>query len=76
IMIVTLGISIGVGGWMFRPANMFPQLSKLTPHSGIKRIFSTRSLVELVTSTIKVTVIFGILYGYLDNHRQPLLGIQ
>ncbi|TOH49484.1 flagellar biosynthesis protein FlhB [Vibrio parahaemolyticus] len=76
IIIVTLGSSMVLGGWMFRPANMLPKLSKLNPLSGIKRIFSTRSLVELVKSTIKVTVIFGILYGYLDNHLQPLLGIQ
>ncbi|MDF4602322.1 EscU/YscU/HrcU family type III secretion system export apparatus switch protein, partial [Vibrio parahaemolyticus] len=76
IIIVTFGSSMVLGGWMFRPANMLPKLSKLNPLSGIKRIFSTRSLVELVKSTIKVTVIFGILYGYLDNHLQPLLGIQ
>lgn len=61
---------------MFRPANMLPKLSKLNPLSGIKRMFSTRSLVELVKSTLKVTVIFAVLYGYLDNHLQPLLGMQ
>ncbi|MCV5374063.1 EscU/YscU/HrcU family type III secretion system export apparatus switch protein, partial [Escherichia coli] len=46
------------------------------PLSGIKRIFSTRSVVELLKSTFKVAVIFSILYGYLDNHLQPLLGMQ
>src|SRR5690606_10707579 len=40
------------------------------------RIFSTRSLVELVKSTLKVSVIFAVLYGYLDNHLQPMLGMQ
>lgn len=76
IMIVSMGSSLILGGWMFRPANVLPKLSKLNPISGIKRIFSTRSVVELVKSTFKVTIIFGILYGYLDNHLQPLLGMQ
>ncbi|MCG6468455.1 flagellar biosynthesis protein FlhB [Vibrio parahaemolyticus] len=76
IVMVACGSGMVLGGWMCRPGNMLPKLSKLNPLSGIKRIFSTRSLVELVKSTIKVTVIFGILYGYLDNHLQPLLGIQ
>ncbi|BBL91743.1 flagellar biosynthesis protein FlhB [Vibrio rotiferianus] len=76
IIIVTVASTLVLGGWMFRPANMLPKLSKLNPLSGIKRMFSTRSLVELVKSTLKVTVIFAVLYGYLDNHLQPLLGMQ
>ncbi|NOH66637.1 flagellar biosynthesis protein FlhB [Vibrio rotiferianus] len=76
IIIVTVASTLVLGGWMFRPANIVPKLSKLNPLSGIKRMFSTRSLVELIKSTLKVTVIFAVLYGYLDNHLQPLLGMQ
>ncbi|CAH1561208.1 flagellar biosynthesis protein FlhB [Vibrio rotiferianus] len=76
IIIVTVASTLVLGGWMFRPANTLPKLSKLNPLSGIKRMFSTRSLVELIKSTLKVTVIFAVLYGYLDNHLQPLLGMQ
>ncbi|WP_282066481.1 flagellar biosynthesis protein FlhB [Vibrio rotiferianus] len=76
IIIVTVASTLVLGGWMFRPANILPKLSKLNPLSGIKRMCSTRSLVELIKSTLKVTVIFAVLYGYLDNHLQPLLGMQ
>ncbi len=38
IIIVTFGSSMVLGGWMFRPANVLPKLSKLNPISGIKRI--------------------------------------
>lgn len=65
-----------LGGWMFRPANVMPKLSKLSPISGIKRMFSTRSLVELIKSSLKVAVIGAVLYGFLDNKLQPLLGMQ
>ncbi|EKO3950208.1 flagellar biosynthesis protein FlhB [Vibrio fluvialis] len=76
IIVVTLASSMILGGWLFRPANLLPKLSKLNPINGISRIFSTRSLVELVKSTLKVSVIFAVLYGYLDNHLQPMLGMQ
>jgi flagellar biosynthetic protein FlhB len=76
IIIVTIASTLVLGGWMFCPANVLPKLSKLNPLSGIKRMFSTRSLVELIKSTLKVTVIFAVLYGYLDSHLQPLLGMQ
>lgn len=76
IIAVTVASSLVLGGWMFRPANALPKLSKLNPLSGIKRMFSSRSAVELLKSSLKVTVIFGVLYGYLDNHLQPLLGMQ
>ncbi|NIY83661.1 flagellar biosynthesis protein FlhB [Vibrio hepatarius] len=76
IIITTIGSSMVLGGWMFRLANMSPKLSKLNPINGIKRVFSTRSLVELLKSTLKVMIIFGVLYGYLDSHLQPLLGMQ
>ncbi|MGR5236474.1 flagellar biosynthesis protein FlhB [Vibrio alfacsensis] len=76
IIIGSVASSMVLGGWMFLPANALPKLNKLNPLSGIKRMFSTRSVVELVKSTLKVTVIFGILYGYLDKNLQPLLGMQ
>ncbi len=76
IVVVTLASTMVIGGWIFRPANVQPKFSKLNPLSGIKRVFSTRSLVELLKSTLKILVVFGVLYGYLDNHLQPLLGMQ
>ncbi len=76
IVIAAIAGSILLGGWLFRPANMLPKLSKLNPLSGIKRMFSTRSLVELIKSIVKVSVICAVLYGYMDNHLQPLLAMQ
>ncbi|SHO55693.1 flagellar biosynthesis protein FlhB [Vibrio quintilis] len=76
IIVVTVASSMILGGWMFRPASLLPKMSKLNPISGVKRIFSSRSAVELVKSALKVSVIFGILYVYLDNHLQPLIGLQ
>ncbi|NLS13710.1 flagellar biosynthesis protein FlhB [Vibrio sp. SM6] len=65
-----------VGGWLFRPASALPDLTKLSPLKGIKRLFSTRSLAELVKSSLKVMVIFALLYLFLTSRSQPLLGMQ
>ena len=76
IVIAACGSSLILGGWMFRPANVQPKLSKLNPLSGVKRMFSTRSLVELLKSSLKVMVIFALLYSYLSSNFSQLLGMQ
>lgn len=76
ILVATLGSSLVLGGWIFHPASVMPKLSKISPISGVKRIFSTRSLVELLKSSLKVTVIFSLLYYYLDDNLAQLLAMQ
>ncbi|KLV10005.1 flagellar biosynthesis protein FlhB [Photobacterium ganghwense] len=76
ILVATFASSLVLGGWLFYPAGALPKLSKLNPLAGIKRMFSSRSLVELLKSALKVTVIFALLYFYLDQHLAQLLGMQ
>ncbi|MDX1301076.1 flagellar biosynthesis protein FlhB [Photobacterium sp.] len=76
ILVATIGSSLIVGGWLFHPASVLPKLSKINPLSGIKRIFSTRSLVELLKSSLKVAVIFSLLYHYLESNLAQLLAMQ
>ncbi len=47
IVIITIVSTLILGGWLFRPANIQPKLSKINPISGLKRMFSSRSLVVL-----------------------------
>ncbi len=47
ILITAIASSLLLGGWLFYPAGVLPKLSKIDPIAGIKRMFSTRSLVEL-----------------------------
>ncbi|PWI33021.1 flagellar biosynthesis protein FlhB [Vibrio albus] len=76
ILLATIGGSMVLGGWLFHLPGVFPKLSKLNPLSGIKRMFSTRSLAELLKSSLKVCVILLLLYTYLDSHLIELLGMQ
>ncbi|WP_165312883.1 flagellar biosynthesis protein FlhB [Vibrio ziniensis] len=76
IMITAVGGSMILGGWFFRPANLLPKLNKLSPFAGFKRMFSTRSLIELLKSTLKVSVISLVLYWYMNSNLQSLLSMQ
>ncbi|MFA0088297.1 flagellar biosynthesis protein FlhB [Vibrio sp. 10N.261.51.F12] len=76
IVIVAVASSLLLGGWIFRPANVQPKLSKISPLAGLKRMFSTRSIAELLKSTFKVAIIFALLYSYLNSNIQNLLGMQ
>ncbi len=75
IMVASVASSLVLGGWMLHFPNVLPKLSKLNPISGVKRMFSTRSLVELLKSSLKVAVIFAVLYWYLNSNLQPLLNL-
>ena len=58
----------------FRVANTLPKLSKLNPVTGIKRMFSSRSLVELYRHLLKSCYFLPLLC--LFEHHQSLLGMQ
>jgi flagellar biosynthetic protein FlhB len=49
-------------GFLFSPEAFSPKLSKFNPIKGIKKLFSLKSLVELVKSLIKITFVSGIAY--------------
>lgn len=49
-----------------------PKFNKLNPVSGIKRIFSTRSLVELAKSIAKILLIGYAVYSYLKKNMPSI----
>ena len=44
-----------------------PKLSKLNPFQGIKRLFSLKSLVELVKNLLKISVLLFLIYRYFNK---------
>ncbi len=72
IMIVGLGVNFYQVGIMFSVDQLQPDLGKLNPLTGVGRMFSKRSLVELIKSLLKIAIIGVILYMFL---RDELLGM-
>jgi flagellar biosynthetic protein FlhB len=49
--------------FLFTPSLLGPKLSRINPLSGLKNLFSAKTMVELLKSIIKVTIIGFILYS-------------
>ena len=67
IMILALGINIYQVGFVISTQKLEFNLNKLNPINGFGRIFSKRSLIELLKSLFKVLVIGFFLYMYLKD---------
>ena len=67
IMIMGLAINIYQVGFMFTTQSIGFDLNKLNPINGFGRMFSKRSLVELIKSIIKIAIIGSFLYLYLKD---------
>ncbi|WP_339513039.1 flagellar biosynthesis protein FlhB [Pseudomonas sp. RL_15y_Pfl2_60] len=67
---------IALGGWLFSAQAMAPKFSRMNPAAGLKRMFSTKALVELVKALAKFAVILIIALLVLSADRDALLAIS
>lgn len=56
-------------GWKPNMKPMQPKLSNISPISGLKRMFSLKTLVELIKSIIKIGIILTIVYFSLREYE-------
>ena len=74
LVIMVVGVSSNVGqiGFLFTFEPLTPKLSKFNPISGMKRLFSLRSIVELIKSVLKIIIVGGA--GYLTiKHEMDVI---
>ncbi|AFU97701.1 flagellar biosynthesis protein FlhB [Simiduia agarivorans] len=64
-----------LGGWLVSSKAMEPKLSRMSLLAGLKRMFSVKSLVELLKAVAKVGVILLLAVGLLRMLRPELLGL-
>jgi len=50
---------MALGGWMFSGKSLLPKLDRISPIAGFKRMFSIKSLVELLKGWAKIFVVVG-----------------
>ncbi len=65
--IAGVGASLVQFGFLWTTKPMEPDLDKLNPLSGIKRIFSIQGLVELLKATIRFVIAAAVLYFMLKD---------
>ena len=66
-VVVTFVIEVVQVKWKPTAKPLQPKLSKFNPVNGIKRLFSVKTLVELLKQTIILIIIFAVVYNKLKD---------
>lgn len=64
-----------LNSWIFSPTVLAPDLGRLSPVSGIGRLFSWSSLAELVKAILKATLIGGVAAMLIWGEREEILAL-
>jgi flagellar biosynthetic protein FlhB len=78
LVVMTAGVigNVAQFGFLFSGEKLTPNLSKLNPISGLKKLVSLRSLVELAKSIIKLVIISGVAYIVIHRYLDQIPGLM
>ncbi|MEN6312935.1 MAG: flagellar biosynthesis protein FlhB [Clostridiaceae bacterium] len=77
IAVVTgLIISLAQVGFMFTVETIKPKFDRINPFSGIKRMFSMRSIVELLKAILKIIIIGYVTYSYINTQAPAIMSLM
>ncbi|NMA94757.1 MAG: flagellar biosynthesis protein FlhB [Clostridiales bacterium] len=69
-LIVAIVVNYLQVGFIFTGAPLKPDLNRINPIQGFKRLFSKRSIYELLKSLVKLGIIIGVVYDvFFENIR-------
>jgi|AGTN01.2.fsa_nt_gi flagellar biosynthetic protein FlhB len=74
-LVVVLGLGVAMiqaKGILWVPKKIMPDLKKISPMSGIKRVVSLNQLMELVKALVKLGVVGGLLFWIVWRHLPEL----
>ncbi|ENY71426.1 lateral flagellar biosynthetic protein, LfhB [Aeromonas diversa CDC 2478-85] len=71
--LLMIGLGSVPGGMLLAWKNIMPKGQKINPITGFAKIFSSQSLMELVKSILKITLIGGVLALLLQHYWPTLL---
>ncbi|HHV29883.1 flagellar biosynthesis protein FlhB [Acetivibrio mesophilus] len=63
-------------GFLFTTKTLAMKLNRINPLQGFKRIFSPKSLVELLKSIIKIAIVIYIGYAYIKGEARNVLNMM
>lgn len=66
--------SLGQTGFLWASKRKGFDFKRVNPLSGIKRLFSTQGLAELVKSILKLVVVGWVAYGFISSKFESLIG--
>jgi flagellar biosynthetic protein FlhB len=66
---------LAVGGWLFVPSQAAPKFSRLNPLSGVKRMLSLRSVVDLFKVMLLAGLLGAVGFSYIAHQVDALAGL-
>ena len=78
VMILIFGLASNIVqvGFLFSLKSIQPKLNKLNPLQGFKRLFSLRSIVELIKGIIKITIVGMVAYATIKGDFEEYALLQ
>lgn len=75
-MLTGLIVSYAQVGFLFTTETLKPVFSRINPLSGMKRLFSLRSVIELLKAILKVGIVAYVSYSYMDGKAQTIVSLM
>jgi len=75
-LLVGLVVNYAQVGFLFTLEPLKPQLGRINPINGFKRIFSVRGFVETLKAVLKVTAICYVTYNYLNGKLYTIMSLM
>jgi flagellar biosynthetic protein FlhB len=66
LVVMVLLASVAIGGWTFTTQALAPDFSRLSPLSGLKRLFGLRGVSELAKALLKCLVVSAVCAGIVS----------
>ena len=63
---------ISLGGWLFAASSLAPKFSRMNPASGLKRMFSSTALIELLKAFAKFLIVLFVALSVLSSDIDDL----
>jgi flagellar biosynthetic protein FlhB len=77
VMLLTAAFSpLLLNGWLFSVQSLQPQFSRLNPLSGIARMFSMHSLIELAKAVAKSVVVGGVAAWVIWHNKDAVMALS
>lgn len=70
---IGLAANLSQVGFVFTTSHLTPQLNRINPGQGLKRIFSRRSLFEMVKAVLKILIVGAVTFFYIRSRLPEAL---
>lgn len=74
-LVAAIVVNLAQVGFLFLPNKVQPDITKIDPLKGAKRLFSMQSVARLVFGLFKVLVVASVAYVSLYSEKETILGL-